>query len=291
MIALEVDAQQDLRPLSVWLRQQGVPHRIYEVSGRLRLEVPDARFQPIVESGWSALQQGELPPAISRPAAFRSGIGIMGALRRYPVLFALIVVALACFPVTAALPDQIGTVLETMLIVPVQQVDEYIQFTSLEAALTAGELWRLWTPALVHFGVLHLAFNLLWLWEFGRRIEFVQGSPRLLELVLVLAPLANVAQWYTGAGPMFGGLSGVVYGLLGYLIVAGRRASHPQLELPPGLIGILVLFLVLFSTGVTSLVGLHVANGAHWGGFVAGLVWGWLRVPREPRQSGPEWAA
>lgn len=291
VIALEVDANEDLRPLSAWLRQQGVPHRIFEASGKLRVEVPDVRFQAIVETGWQAFKQGELPAPVRTPEAFSSGTGVSGLLRRHPVVLALVAITLLCFPATASLPDEVSPMLRAMLIVPTEQVGDFIQFTTLQTALAAGELWRLWTPALLHFGILHLAFNLLWMWEFGRRIEVVQGHWRLLEVVLVLAPIANLAQWYVGDGPMFGGLSGVVYGLLGYLMVAARRASHPELNLPPGLVIVLLGFLVLFSTGITTLFGLHIANAAHWGGLIGGMLWAFIRVPRNPRQTGPEWAA
>lgn len=289
-IALEVDTDVDLRPLSAWLSERGVPHRIFESSGRLCLEIPDERFQALVDEGWAAQQRGELPTVGGALAGAGIGGGLSALARRNPATLALVLVAVACFPATASLPESLGSMLRFMLIVPTEQVGEFIQFTTLETALGAGQIWRLWTPALLHFSILHLAFNLLWTWEFGRRIEDVQGRGRLLEVVLVLAPVANVAQWYVGSGPMFGGLSGVVYGLLGYLIVAARRSGDPRLALPPALIVVLLIFLVLFTTGMTTLFGLHIANAAHWGGFVGGLIWAWLRVPR-PGPPAPHWQA
>lgn len=292
-VALEVSAEVDLRPLSAWLRERRVPHRIFEVSGRLRLEVPDERFQPIVDEGWAARNRGELPDAVLAS----SGPGLvdgMGALtRRHPLCIFLVVLTLLCYPATSSLPESLSVMLRAMLIVPTEQVGEFIQFTTLEAALRAGQVWRLWTPALLHFSVLHLAFNLLWLWEFGRRIEEVQGRWRLLEGVLILAPLSNVAQWWVGDGPMFGGLSGVVYGLLGYLIVAGRLTRDPRLTLQPALVVILLVFLVFFSTGLTAAFGLHIANAAHWGGLLAGILWGLARIRsvRPTSGSGPDWQA
>lgn len=286
-IALEVSAEVDLRPLSAWLENRGVPHRIFEVSGRLRLAVPDERYQALVDAGWEAQNRGELPvPQSAGLAAAGLGQGAGNLLQRYPLCLFLVALTLACFPATASLPDSLGAMLKAMLIVPTEQVGDFIQFTNLQTALSAGQFWRLWTPALLHFSVLHLAFNLLWLWEFGRRIEEAQGRLRLAELVLLLAPVANVAQWLVGDGPMFGGLSGVVYGLLGYLIVAGRRSGDPRLMLPPALVVFLLIFLVLFSTGITTAFGLHIANAAHWGGFVGGVVWGLLRV-RDQRPTPP----
>lgn len=296
-VALEVSAEVDLRPLSAWLRERAVPHRIFEVAGRLRLEVPDERFAALVEEGWAAQNRGELPAAVLSSSGLGAGLGVVDGVlalgRRNPLCIALVILTLLCYPATWSLPESLSAMLRAMLIVPTEQVGDFIQFTTLEAALGAGQFWRLWTPALLHFSVLHLAFNLLWLWEFGRRIEDVQGGRRLLEGVLVLAPLSNVAQWLVGDGPMFGGLSGVVYGLLGYLMVAGRLTGDPRLTLQPALVVILLVFLVLFSTGVTAAFGLHIANAAHWGGFIAGLLWGLLRVRRARTTAGggPDWQA
>ena len=292
IIALEVDATEDLRPLSAWLQAHDVPHRIFETSGKLRLAIPDDRFLPAVEEGWAAQNRGELPAARVR----REGLGVVdGAIaiaERNPLCLALIVLALACYPATASLPHELSPMLRAMLIVPTEQVGDFIQFTTLVEALGAGQFWRLWSPAMLHFSVLHLAFNCLWLWEFGRRIEDAQGRGRLLEVVVILAPVANVAQYAVTDGPMFGGLSGVVYGLLGYLIVAARRSRDPRLELHSGLVVLLLLFLVLFTTGVTEAFGLHIANAAHWGGFIGGVIWAFLRVPQAgPPTNRPEWSA
>ena len=73
--------------------------------------------------------------------------------------------------------------------------------------------------------------------------------------------------------PIFGGLSGVAYGLLGFVLVMGRLvADRPAWRLPAGLSGSLLFFLVLFSTGITEGFGLFVANSAHWFGLLAGAL-------------------
>jgi GlpG protein len=169
-------------------------------------------------------------------------------------------------------------VLSALLIVPVVPHGNLIAFPSLSATLEAGHLWRLWTPALVHFSVLHLVFNSLWLWEFGRRIEGQEGSGRLLEGLLWLAPVSALAQYAVGEHPLFGGLSGVVYGLLGYLVVVQRLRPQRAYRLPPALPVLLIGLLALMATGVTEPFGLAVANGAHLGGLLAGGVWGLARA-------------
>lgn len=132
--------------------------------------------------------------------------------------------------------------------------------------------WRLFTPMLLHFSVMHFLFNLFWWWYLGSRIEAqtgrrMNGSVVLLLLVLFTSVVANLAQFYS-SGPYFGGLSGVVYGLFGYCaLVAFGQPRHP-LYLPPGL---LVFMLAWLALGYTDLLWVQVANEAHLAGLLAGV--------------------
>ena len=77
-----------------------------------------------------------------------------------------------------------------------------------------GQYWRLVTPVFLHFGWLHIAFNCLWLWELGGRVERVMGHVNMLLLFLAIAVVSNVCQFVFGGAGLFGGMSGVVYGLM-----------------------------------------------------------------------------
>src|SRR5947209_20418782 len=96
-----------------------------------------------------------------------------------------------------------------------------------------GEVWRLVTPIFIHLGPLHLFFNMLWLLDLGSMIEVRQGTWRFALLILGTAIISNLAQLYL-VGPDFGGMSGVVYGLLGYAWMKGKFDPsagifvHPQ---------------------------------------------------------------
>src|ERR1035437_6231984 len=79
-----------------------------------------------------------------------------------------------------------------------------------------GEIWRLFTPIFIHFGITHLLVNSIWIFIFGTLIEKRQSVWVLVLLVLGVAGLSNLAQ-YVVRGPAFGGMSGVMCGLLGYL--------------------------------------------------------------------------
>ena len=74
-------------------------------------------------------------------------------------------------------------------------VGEYIHFVPLADSLAAGQWWRLVTPMLIHFGILHLAMNGMWYWELGRRIESRQGSINLIGLTLLFSLVSNYAQY------------------------------------------------------------------------------------------------
>ena len=134
-----------------------------------------------------------------------------------------------------------------------------------------GQLWRLITPIFIHFGPLHIIFNMLWLRDLGSMIEGRQSTWRLAVLVLVIAACSNLGQFWVG-GPMFGGMSGVVYGLLGYIWMRGKFDPASGLGLHPSTVTMMIIW---FFACFTPLLP-HVANGAHAVGLVMGIAWGWL---------------
>ena len=137
--------------------------------------------------------------------------------------------------------------------------------------IKSGQIWRLFTPMFIHFGFFHIFFNLLWLRDLGTVLESREGSLRFLIFVLVLAALSNAAQYFF-VGPNFGGLSGVVYGLFGYVWVRGRLDLTCGFHVPEPIVLQMIVWFVLCWTGVLG----NVANYCHAAGLVAGCAWGWL---------------
>jgi GlpG protein len=123
----------------------------------------------------------------------------------------------------------------------------------------------------VHFGLPHLFFNMLWMLDLGTMIERRQSTARLCVLVLVIAALSNFGQYVIG-GPVFGGMSGVVYGLIGYIWLRGKFDLTSGLFLHSSTVMMAVLWFVLCLVGVIP----HVANAAHSVGFGVGIFWGYL---------------
>jgi len=134
-----------------------------------------------------------------------------------------------------------------------------------------GQLWRLLTPIFIHFGPLHILFNMLWLRDLGSMIEARQSWWHLALLVLVLAVCSNLAQYYM-SGPSFGGMSGVVYGLLGYIWLRGKLDPASGLYLHPSTVTMMIIWFALCFTHVFG----PIANAAHSVGLALGLTWGYL---------------
>ena len=141
--------------------------------------------------------------------------------------------------------------------------------------IAEAELWRLVNPIFVHFGLMHFVFNGLWLSLLGGRIETLLGPVHLLLLVLVSAVISNMAQFVWTGSVAFGGMSGVIYALLGYIWIRNLLAPHPILALPKELIGFMLFWLLFCMTGVLGfLLGVGIANAAHFGGLIVGMLLG-----------------
>lgn len=139
----------------------------------------------------------------------------------------------------------------------------------------SGQIWRLFTPIIIHFGIMHIAFNLLWLYQLGSAIEQRQSSQRMIILVIVIALLSNLSQFFW-SGPIFGGMSGVVYGLLGYVWAQGKFNIRSGLHLDKN---ITVMMLIWFIVCWSGLVG-NIANMAHTIGLVCGVLLGLFYSPQ-----------
>jgi len=174
-----------------------------------------------------------------------------------------------------------------MTIVPVEVTESgMLRWGSLAETLSRLQFWRLFTPALLHFNTLHLLFNLLWVWELGRRIEYLHGWASFWVITTILAVSGNLAQYLVSSDSyLFGGLSGVVYGYLGFVLLGWRLVRFPAYRLRREVVILMLVLLVFFSTNITAYFGLYIANAAHWGGFVTGmaLALGWYsRSGRQP---------
>lgn len=143
-----------------------------------------------------------------------------------------------------------------------------------------GEVWRLVTPIFLHLGILHILFNMFWLFDLGTMIERRQGALLLGVQVLVIAIASNLCQYFW-AGPA-GGMSGVVYGLFGYVWVHGWLNPASGFRISRQNITIMLVWLVLCMTGWLGPIG----NAAHVSGLVIGAAWGIISAKWPVRSRG-----
>jgi GlpG protein len=266
----------DLSGFVELLRRLNVPHRVSEEAGEQVLWVPDApQLADDIRQLYQQYPEGDptaqLPPgrevvALSRPSP-------LVQVRSSPVTSIILLLCLIVAGVTL-LGDNFDA-LSWLTFNDFRINGEYAMFTPVETSLAAGQWWRVVTPMLIHFGLLHLVMNALWFWELGRRIEMRQGSWQLLGLTLAFSAFSNYGQYFWSGPTLFGGLSGVLYGLLGHCWIFQLLAPNPIYRLPKGVLVMMLGWLVLCMSGLISLLGFgEIANGAHVGGLIIGCATG-----------------
>lgn len=254
-----------------------IGHRITnEADGQL-LWIADPRQLEALKALVERWQQGE--PLVLQQAAQRSRsmTNSLASLKQVPVTALMIVISLVVFALIGVFGDQL---IVTLTIVPIGISGGELVFGNLAQTLTSGQVWRLLSPAFLHFGWMHLIFNLMWVWYFGRQIEALQGSRTMLLLLIVAGISANVAQYATGT-VLFGGMSGVVYALLAHVWLMSRRVPQSGFFVPQMLVVFMLGWMVFTMTDMAGSVGFgNVANEAHLGGLLVGLVTGWYYSSR-----------
>jgi GlpG protein len=142
-----------------------------------------------------------------------------------------------------------------------------------------GEIWRLVTPIFLHFGFVHLMFNIMASSTLSTIVEIRRGSLRLAAMILVLAVASNIGQFLyaekidPGKPHLFGGLSGVLCGLFGYVWMKGLYEPEQGMILHPNSISFGLLWVALCMTGIFG----PIANAAHVVGLIMGVALGVLR--------------
>lgn len=135
------------------------------------------------------------------------------------------------------------------------------------AEILKGQIWRLVTPVLLHMTFLHILFNMMWFKDLGYLIEFNFGKNFLLAFVVLTGIFSNVCQ-YLVSGPQFGGMSGVLYAMLGFIWV--YKSVHDDFEyaIPRFDLGMMIAWYFLCLTGMLG----PIANTAHGSGLVIGML-------------------
>ena len=153
--------------------------------------------------------------------------------------------------------------------------DTYIYPTFENTYMVSHEWWRLITPTFLHFSLTHLIFNCLWIYILGSKIEIIDGKGIFITLFLIAGLSSNLGQYFWTGEYLFGGLSGAVYGLLGYCFILDLDQKGQRYDLPNALYIFMFLWLLIGFTGILNIFGFgNVANIAHLVGMIAGFILG-----------------
>nr|WP_110687891.1 rhomboid family intramembrane serine protease [Salinicola aestuarinus] len=268
LIGVPSDIDTHLLRQALWAHRIG--HRVTQQDDQQIVWLADPGQRDAAARLIELWHRGELES--SAPAKPARGKSVTGhAFAQAPLTASLIVL---CALIFFAMGTFDHAIVRALSIVPLEVVGDRVMAGDLGHTFASGQLWRLVTPALLHFGWMHIVFNMLWLWYFGRQIEAIQGWRWLAPIVLVAAVGSNLAQYATGT-VLFGGMSGVDYALLGYVWLLSRLRPGSGYFVPQMLVVFMLIWMVFTMTDMAGAVGFgNVANEAHLGGLLVGLVVG-----------------
>lgn len=273
--ALEVSTTENLTQFSRLLWQQSLSHRIYHEDEMQIVAVANPADISIASTLYQQWKAGDIEPSQEDSTNINTYLNplksieqLLQALLRYPVTIALIL--LCCLMAVIAPLSSLSETTRLFLFPDFAYGTRTINLDFALSNFTFRQFLNMLSPMILHAGVLHLAFNMLWLWEFGRRIESRQASWVMLILIVVLALVSNTAQYLFGGSIYFGGMSGVVYGLFAYIWMWQLFDPAKKLGLPGNLVFFMLLALIILT-----MLGLEgIADTAHIAGLLCGVVYG-----------------
>ena len=129
------------------------------------------------------------------------------------------------------------------------------------------EYWRIVTGAFLHGSLLHIGFNMFALWIFGRFIEGVVGSPKMLVIYAISLVASSFSVVYFSAPDVATlGASGAIFGLIGALFAIGFKFGRHGMDLVRANLPMLILNLIFTFTFP------GISWQAHVGGLIAGFI-------------------
>lgn len=272
---LSAPLEVDLSPLTRHLWAEKIAHRVVEEGNQQILFImnpADADRIKELLAQWESQQLG------NPTGAPRESLSWAARVMQVPLTVALIFTIFAVFIWQQSSNDWHSWLTQSQTNWPDarNQVSTYLNMS----------FWELWRPVLLHFDVMHIVFNALWIWVLVGAMERQKEHVPVVVILLACGLAGNVLQWWL-AGPAFGGISGVVYGLAAWTWLRQKR-NLIRYGIPPALFGVMVFFMALTMFGDIVIPGLTAAgHGGHLGGLLCGLLLAliWPASPRRNHES------
>jgi GlpG protein len=291
---IEAHAEAENSGWVVWVREEDQLSKARDALAHFRGNPADAQYQDAERAAETLKRseeakrkqaQGNVVEMRGRWGSAASGMP--GAARRAPLVLTLIglsaLVAITTFDNTINEVERKppGNIYRALVFVDPHDVIGVERQVDNWASIRKMEVWRLVTPIFIHYGLMHIVLNMIWLYSFGAAIEDRRGSLFLLLLVLGLAITSNIGQAIEVSlreqGALFGGMSGVGYGLFGYLAIKAKYDSRERYFLSPGTTFMAMLWFLLcilrdippFSAMLADAIP-PIANTAHAVGLLLG---------------------
>ena len=313
--ALSLTLHEDIRQLSIILWQHDVAHKITEERGCQIIWVGSTDDQTLVKhyyQRWKNTLYNNSPEQYSYQTAgsqkrFSPGAYLADSLKYFAVMPVTITMVCLSILITFSLFTLPGsnTLLRYLIFIDPSAVGitdlrygaenpmQFMQYLShhwqiLKTTLEQGQWWRLISPVFLHFSFLHIAFNAAMFLFFGQRVESYHSSKMLIFLIMCTGIFSNILQYFTLNGPgIFGGLSGIVYGLIGFCWIREKETPDGY-GIPSGIYWFMIIWLILGYTGLLNYFtpGSVIANNAHAGGLISGIIAGFLTSGKHVRARG-----
>lgn len=265
--------QPDLNEFSLFLNQINFPHRLSEHNDKVVLWVYEEEHIAIANQLYQRfLLQPLVKISSDNFTSIRKGQSLVDFLMRYPVTLVLLLLCISGFYIFIMQKLQLISLFSFQGFLVEGQNYSVNSVDIVKQQIQDGQLWRLFTPVFLHFDIMHVTFNATILWFLGNQVEKKEGSISLLWVVFLTGIISNVGQYYFSMTHLFGGMSGVNYGLLAYCAYKNFKSDPPVFFLPAGFFMVSVVMMLLGFMNVFSLFGYSIANWAHLAGFISGLV-------------------
>src|ERR1043166_4546138 len=223
----------------IWILDEDKIDRASGLLTTFRRDPSDPKYRTEAK-GAAELRAGEAKEKEAYGKKVRNRRHLFRSLTPYgfgPLTFALMVACIAVFFLS-----KFGADHQAIMSLFITDFDE--TFGHWDASLPEirhGQIWRLFTPVLIHFGPWHIIFNMLCLRDLG-------------------------------SSPDCGGMSGVIYGLLGYVWIRGKLDPASGLYLHPTTVMMMLIWFVVCFVGLIP----RIANTTHAAGLAIGMGWGFL---------------